>query len=263
MAGKGVGQLWLESFRQPGQNPYAVGRVGRSYFTRFIRGPYIQSLLRGARLAPGARTIEVGCGSARFTNCLAVLGFRATALDISPSILANAQQLSRQAASLFGPTKTTAVLADIDRPLPIAGGAYDLVFNEGVVEHWLADDQRQRVLDDMVRITRPGGTTAVIVPNGGHPWIDHWEARNLAVRRAPPMIHYTAQRLRQDLERAGLVGVVTDGIYPWHSLDWGTTSRLRAWAGSALTWTVPVPHGLRERWGIMLVGIGHKPVAAR
>ena len=258
MSEQGVGAQWLRVFKQQG-NLYAHPQASRASFEKFRRGPYVQLMLRYAGLAAGAQVIEVGCGSGRFTACLASLGYRATALDISHEMAGNARNLARQAEQYFGPLAVAVVQADMDATLPLASSGYDLVFNEGVVEHWLDDTERQRVLNEMARITRPGGVMAVIVPNGGHPWMPAWVRHNPACLSAPPMTMYSTDRLRRDLEQAGLAQVATDGIYPWHSLDWGRPGRLRALAGGALSRAIPLPRGVRERWGVMIVGMGRKP----
>lgn len=102
--------------------------------------------------------------------------------------------------------------------LPFPDDTFDLVINEGVVEHWLDDRERLMVLREMVRVTRPGGVVAVLVPNGVHPLIQVWESRLTGSQKAPPMTYYSARRLGAELTEAGLRGVYTDGIYPWRSL---------------------------------------------
>jgi SAM-dependent methyltransferase len=255
---KSVGEQWIEHYKQSGGNPYANPDVLKSFFTRFIKGPYIQHIVRYAQQPTGARAIEVGCGSARFTACLAILGYDATALDVSPVILTNALDMKRQAEHYFGPLKINTLEGDLEKGLDIPDGTYDLVFNEGVVEHWLDDVERGHVFSEMARITKPGGVMAIIVPNGGHPWIDYWEKHNLAIKSAPAMTHFSTVKLRHELEQVGLQQIFTDGIYPWHTIDWGTGSRLRFLIGGSLNKTIPLPKAIREKWGIMIVGIGRK-----
>ncbi|MBI5877727.1 MAG: methyltransferase domain-containing protein [Chloroflexi bacterium] len=67
-----------------------------------MHGPFVQHIVRYAQMAAGASAIEVGCGSARFTACLALMGFRVTALDVSPTMLENALDMQRQAEALLG-----------------------------------------------------------------------------------------------------------------------------------------------------------------
>lgn len=142
--------------------------------------------------------------------------------------------------------------------LPFPDNTFDLVVNEGVVEHWLDKTARVAVIAEMVRVTRPGGTVAVLVPNGVHPLLRVWERRLEGFRKSPPMTYYSAERLGLELTQAGLCDVYTDGIYPWRS--W---VRVSPWdrlygVGAALDRWVPLPKYLREKWAINLLAIGKK-----
>src|SRR5262245_7893168 len=47
-------------------------------------------IARGARLAPGCRALEVGCGTGLFTELFARTGARIVAVDVSPDLLEHA-----------------------------------------------------------------------------------------------------------------------------------------------------------------------------
>ena len=142
--------------------------------------------------------------------------------------------------------------------LPYADNTFDVVINEGVVEHWLDSAERAMVLREMTRITSPGGTVAVLVPNGAHPLIRTWEASLSGHQAAPAMTYYSAEKLGQELTQAGLSEVQIDGIYPWRS--W---VRLPPWdrlylVAAALDHWVPLSKRLREKWGMNIIGLGRK-----
>jgi hypothetical protein len=73
------------------------------------------------------------------------------------------------------------------------------------------------------------------------------------------MVRYNPQMMRADLTAIGLTDLLIDGIYAWHTLDSWPTTRLLQWMGSALQRLVPLPHHLRLKWGIHLIGMGRKP----
>jgi SAM-dependent methyltransferase len=252
-----VGRAWEEELGVTG-----YGSAGDARFlARFRASPYVQAILRYARLPAASLILEPGCGSGKFSMALASLGHRVIALDYVKAVLVGVRTTEQQLAGQWTGQLDGYCHANLER-LPFSDGSFDLVLNEGVIEHWLDDAERLAVLHEMVRVTRPGGILAVIVPNGVHPLIEIWESRLTGFREAPPMTHYGSERLRQELMGAGLDDVCTDGIYPWRSwLRVPPWHRLSA-AGALLDHLAPLPRRLRERWGINIVGLGRKGIGA-
>lgn len=218
-------------------------------------------ILRYEKLPAGSRVLEAGCGSGKFSLALAALGHKVVALDYVPEVLRGVRTAGRQLEGRWPGQIRSYCRGSVER-LPFDCNAFDLVLNEGVIEHWLDDATRLAVLREMVRVARPGECVAIFVPNGRHPLIRLWETRLEAFRSAPPMTHYDATRLKKDLTAAGLQKVYTDGIYPWRS--W---MRLPPWdrlylLGAALDRWAILPHSWRERWAINLVGMGRKPLSS-
>ena len=248
-----VGLAWEQ--RLQGEGYPAAG--DRRFLARFTASPYLQLLLRYARLAGGSLILEPGCGSGKFSLALAGQGHQVVTLDYVAAVL---QSVIRTEATLANewPANLMGYCQGSLEQLPFADNTFDLVVNEGVVEHWLADEARLAVIQEMVRVARPHGTVAILVPNGMHPAMPVWEARLPAFQTAPPMTHYSGEKLEQELRQAGLQDIVTDGIYPWRS--W-----LRLWpwrwlypGGAALDRWLPLPRTLRQRWAINLIGMGRK-----
>lgn len=232
---------------------------GLQFLRKFIRSPFIQTIARYAQLGADARILEAGCGGAKFSLSFALMGYKVTALDFSQNILDTVNQSYLQIEKATGPLNFSTYKDDLEQ-LSLPDNIFDLVMNEGVVEHWLDDTARRRVLAHMARVTKPGGTVAVIIPNGNHPWVDFWITKNPAFLAAPPMIKYTPARLRADLGAVGLQAIQTDGLYAWRSIDdWPRQHRFFQVLGGALQRLVPLPHAVRERWGLHLIGLGRKP----
>jgi len=251
-----VGQAWADQFQSEAESYRLSG--GAPFLRKFARSPYVQLILAYARLAPGSRVLEGGCGSGKFSMCFAMVGHSVTALDFSPAILKNVAGLREVVEREVGPLNLALHQGDLEN-LDLESGQFDLVFNEGVVEHWLDHTERRAVLRQMARVARPGGTMAIIVPNGSHPRTAYWAENAPGYRSAPPMVLYDAALIRADLSAIGLTDLFVDGIYAWRTLDYWPTSWLHRTIGGALQHLIPLPRYLRLRWGLHLIGMGRVP----
>ncbi|MFN3704676.1 MAG: class I SAM-dependent methyltransferase [Thermoflexales bacterium] len=235
-----VGSAWEASLRGK-----AYGSAGDVQFLRRFRAsPYIRLILDYASLPPNSLVLEPGCGSGKFSLVFASLGHRVVALDFVVEVLKGVQAAEQALAGKW-PGQLWGYCQGSLLSLPFPDFIFDLVVNEGVIEHWLEETERLEVITEMVRVTRPGGIVAVIVPNGTHPLVRLWEERLEGFRTAPPMTHYSAKQLALELTQAGLQDVYTDGIYPWRS--W---MRVPPWdrlypVGAILDHLVPLPKALR------------------
>lgn len=130
---------------------------------------------------PGARLLDVGCGSGRTLDELAVYGLP-SGVDLSD----RAVRTARERGHLD-------VLRAPAEDLPFAEGAFDVVTCLDVLEH--IDDDRA-ALRELLRVTRPGGRLVVTVPAYPALWSRHDE-QNLHRRR------YTRASLRAAARDAG------------------------------------------------------------
>jgi 2-polyprenyl-3-methyl-5-hydroxy-6-metoxy-1,4-benzoquinol methylase len=114
-------------------------------------------------LRPGMRTLDAGCGSGWFAATFVQMGMTATALDYSPEAVELARGLSNGRA--------TCVVDDLlDPSLPDRlGERYDLIFTDGLFEHFSLSDQ-QRIMGNFKRLVAPSGYIATFVPNLLSPW---------------------------------------------------------------------------------------------
>ncbi len=96
---------------------------------------------------PGARVLEVGCGEGVL---LRGSGFAPVQLDISMTRLCKAQA-----------TGNPLICAD-GMDLPFADASFDVVLLIAVLEHV---SQPERIVDEMWRVLKPGGETAILTPN--------------------------------------------------------------------------------------------------
>jgi SAM-dependent methyltransferase len=152
--------------------------------------------LAGRMDVAGATVMEVGAATARDSVTLAGQGALVVALDYSHEAL----RLAREASERAG-VRILLVCGDA-LALPFRGGSFDLVFHQGVLEHF---HEPLPFLEENARVTRPGGTVLVDVPQTLHvytlmkkllialnAWFAGWETQ------------YTAGSLGRLLRSAGL-----------------------------------------------------------
>ncbi|HXF69536.1 MAG TPA: class I SAM-dependent methyltransferase [Thermoflexus sp.] len=146
-----VGAAWEAYLRGKGYGPAGDVR----FLRRFRASPYIQLILRYASLLPNSLILEPGCGSGKFSLALASFGHRVVALDFVMEVLRGVQA-AEQALTGKWPGQLWGYCQGSLRSLPFPDSVFDLVVNEGVIEHWLEETDRLGVIAEMVRVTRPG-----------------------------------------------------------------------------------------------------------
>lgn len=115
-------------------------------------------LLELARLLPGERVLDVGCG----TGSLAVLAKKmvgdcgsVSAIDASPEMIARARAKAARAGLQIRLLNATA------QELPFADSAFDLALCTMMLHH-LAPGARRRLAGELQRVVRPGGRVLLV-----------------------------------------------------------------------------------------------------
>jgi ubiquinone/menaquinone biosynthesis C-methylase UbiE len=107
----------------------------------------------------GKRIIEIGCGSGFTSLALAKLGTHTALLDISQKSL----DLALEAFAKQNLALPEAYLRDaLNNQLP--DNSFDFAWNGGVIEHFF-DDGKKQLIQEMLRIVKPGGKVIILVPN--------------------------------------------------------------------------------------------------
>jgi SAM-dependent methyltransferase len=98
----------------------------------------------------GQLVLDAGCGGGRYARLLGAHGARVIAVDLSSAVA--------KATALCAPLHNVAVLQADLLDLPLAEGAFDLVYSIGVLHH--TPDPR-RAFHEIARRVKPGGRLAV------------------------------------------------------------------------------------------------------
>jgi SAM-dependent methyltransferase len=203
---------------------FQVERSDPACFYRLLAADSARELSRFADL-DGAHVLDVGGGPGYFADAFAAAGAHYGAVDADAGELAAAGR----------PGTNTLLASGLN--LPVADGAVDVCFSSNVLEH-VPDPERMG--EEMLRVTRPGGTvvlswTTWFSPWGGHetsPW--HY----LGGRRAAD--RYARRHGRRPKNDVGRT------LFPTHAgpmLAWA-----RSQAGADLVAAYPRYHPWWLRW---------------
>lgn len=132
-------------------DPYR--RIARIYDTVFESGArgLAEVTLELADLPPGARVLDVGCGTGILLACCLERGLEAHGVDPSGAMLGVARRRLGDAADLREGS---------GQQLPFADGELDAVFATMVL-HELDPETRARTLAEMIRVTSNSGALAI------------------------------------------------------------------------------------------------------
>lgn len=110
---------------------------------------------------PGERILDVGCGTGNFSLKLAAAGARVTGVDPSQEMLAVARKRGAEEG------RGIEFLRTAGEELPFDDGSFDAAVTMATLE--FVDDP-EKVLGQMLRVTRPGGRVVVGTINRDSPW---------------------------------------------------------------------------------------------
>lgn len=247
-----IGDKWQKVFTH---GSYSTPEVTKEFFLGLQSSPYLKVLLAYAQPKKGALVLEAGCGSGKWAVTLATLGYQVVAMDYSLAILKEVEKLKKQAEKYFGKIDLQTWADDLNN-LKIKD-RFDIVFNEGTVEHWLKKEERLHVIKEMKKVTKKGGTVAIFVPNGAHPLHFWWVVSHYSgYFSAPPMTRYSTRKLKREMNEVGLRDLQTNGFDSYFSLNKWPHVKLFDYPLGYLQKHYPPPKIIQELMGSGIVCLG-------
>ncbi|MDA7857894.1 class I SAM-dependent methyltransferase [bacterium] len=223
-------------------------------------GNLIKRMLEYSEIKSLGKVLEVGFGSGKRSLAFAMLGFDVTAIDCSDYIIANFNQTLKLGSEYLANAKLKIVKTDAMN-LNLNNNCFDLVFNEGVVEHWLEKKDRLKVIGEMYRVTKYNGTVGITVPNGKH-FLDWWWdlTKYPGFVQELPMFHYGYKELKKEMRDVGLKDVRIFGFQknPWSFVNHWPRNIFFRYVTGGLKRLIPVTEKWNAILNIHLIGIGRK-----
>jgi ubiquinone/menaquinone biosynthesis C-methylase UbiE len=167
------------------------------------------------------RLAEVGCGSGIRTIALLSefnsVNWEVTFIDREQAALSLVKKTIGNLNTGLPDERVDYMKADM-RSLPIGDNAYDIVWNEGVMEHFKGAE-RQSVFDELHRVCKQGGYYICIVPNK----LNFTMFKNLYLKmsgnwRYGYQDEFTLWELKRRLKDAGFTVQAVEGIGVFSSI---------------------------------------------
>lgn len=146
----------------------------------------------GARLAPGTRVLEIGCGTGMFTEMFLSTGSFIVAVDLSEDLLrkARARQLPEDRVCFVEKRFED---CDVDGP-------FDAIIGSSILHHLDLGE----ALPAILRLLKPNGIMSFAEPNMLNPQV--WAERKFSrffPRVSPDETAFVRWKLRRTLQKAG------------------------------------------------------------
>ena len=153
LGGREYYTLYDDVYRQVSEAGGSEDRAAALESTRrLVHRDFDHARNQGHLAQPPARLIDVGCGEGYNALHFARLGYEVTGVDVSPTIIREADALARneQSTACFR-------VADALRMEGFADASFDVAADCGCLHMLVKEEHRRRYLASVQRILRPGG----------------------------------------------------------------------------------------------------------
>ena len=157
--------------------------------------------------------IEIGCGTGLHLFPLAGTFKECIGTDLSPAMIGRAEAIRH------GHPEGARIRLRVDPAeslATLAGDTADAVLCVGALEHM---PDKNTVLNQVVRILKPGGAFVCLTPNGDYVWYRH-----LAPRLGLPIRHLSTDQFLGKAELRAMLndsGLILDRLQPWSFIPRG------------------------------------------
>jgi SAM-dependent methyltransferase len=147
-----------QRFAAEGDGLAAVCAYGMpEFYNRAIHVEQRLALAPWLKIRPGTRVLDVGCGVGRWSRLLAARGAVVTGIDLSPTMIAQAQQRARAQGVAERCRFQVQDLSRLD-----VGEQFDLVLGVTVLQHILDPAALRAALQAMTAHLAPGGRMVLL-----------------------------------------------------------------------------------------------------
>lgn len=147
-----------QRFAAHGEGLAAVCSYGMpQFYNRMIQLTQRLALAPWLRVHNGQSALDVGCGVGRWSGLLAAGGAQVTGIDLSPTMIAIAQERARAAGLQHRCRFEVRDIARLADTRAADSERYDLVLAVTVLQHILEPQALQRALSAMIARLAPGG----------------------------------------------------------------------------------------------------------
>lgn len=199
-----VSEIWTELLRR--EEFSFTKDIEKDFFIKSLSMRWLSSLLKNRAYNT---FLEAGCFLGKSGIALATTGAKVTLMDCSEKSLTGARRLKEIAEQYCGPLDVTLVEDNLEQT-HFKNEQFDVVFNEGVVEHWLDYKERVKIIEEMVRIAKKGGLVSIRVINTKN-FLYNFILKIVLRIPEPPHFRYNLSELKKDMTDAGLEIIDCDG----------------------------------------------------
>ena len=133
-------------------------RLEEFVINTYFSGAFTKAILSASNIKKG-KIFEPGSGGGMTCAKFAIQGFDVTSMDLSENALHKGKNLFKHMA-----LEAKFTLGDLFH-IPIKDEQFDLVFNQGVMEHFrLANLDPSKGIKEMLRVLKKNGTLVILVP---------------------------------------------------------------------------------------------------
>ncbi len=145
--------------RTPPLDPHRPEELERSLFENLAFGHFFAERMKDAGPLDGQRVLEIGCGDGHTSVWFALHGATVTGMDKRPKAVERAGALAKH----HGVADRCRFQTGMIERMPFDDDSFDLVSSQSVLQY----TDRAAVIDECLRVLRPGGRLVMIenMPN--------------------------------------------------------------------------------------------------